>query len=161
METTTQTKTHQPQNGNQQIIEYEIREISKMKYVTIRSFIESSTKMKYPWNVGLKLGRAVEFVKLGRWRLSCTVSDTFSDTLACVLRDRYGFTVLEYYYAVAEGKEKLIINGGSVELEYYSNNNLNIAFSSAVPFSIPIKIIEIFEKLRFYIDKIRHITSTA
>lgn len=154
MNTEQKAQNNQNTQNQTQIIEYQLIEIDKFKYSTIRSFIDSRLKSSYPWNIPLKLKNVVEFVKLGRWRLTCTVSET----LACELRNKYGKIILKYYIAEGEGKENLVIDGKLFEIDY-SLNGLNIAFSSSTPFARPIKIVEILERIWFYTDKIQKIVT--
>lgn len=148
----TQTTPNPKETGqqNQQIIEYEIHQIPRLKYNTIRSFVDSSTKMKYPWNTPMKLGNLIEYIKLGRWRLTCN-----ADTLDCVLHDRYGRRVFSYIRDTTGGKELIIFDEfPAIEIDYYSLSHLNTAVFSSAHFARPVRIVEILERLNYYFAKI-------
>jgi len=51
------------------IKELKILEVRKKTYNIIRSFVESSSKLEYEWNTGIKINNKVVFTKTGKWRL--------------------------------------------------------------------------------------------
>lgn len=51
------------------VVEMRKIEVSPKCYSTIRSFVESSSSSKYPWNIGIATNNKIYFVKPYRWIL--------------------------------------------------------------------------------------------
>jgi len=52
-----------------------VKKIPKNAYRVIRSFVDSSKSIKYHWNLGVRIGNLVRFVKFGRWILKVFIAE--------------------------------------------------------------------------------------
>ncbi|MGC9050619.1 hypothetical protein [Pyrobaculum sp.] len=126
----------------------EIHNVSRQVYNTLRSFVESSDKSTYPWNVGIWINSdTVVFEKRNKWKL--------------YVYPHYGYFKLYNWRGdlVVDGSRKendrLMIyinthNGGDISVDAYSDDLYFIAITSDVPFARPIRLLEIIEKLCEY-----------
>jgi len=59
--------------GEPRVVKPEVLRVDKETYNVIRSFVESSTKIQYPWNVGILRGDVAIFEKPGKWELTVEI----------------------------------------------------------------------------------------
>jgi hypothetical protein len=126
----------------------EIHNVSRQVYNTLRSFVESSDKSTYPWNVGVKLNNdVVMFEKKGRWRLLIYPKYGYFKLLNWVGKlimdiDRRVDDKLTIFINIY-GEEKLSFDAYSDDLHFK-------AIASDVAFVRPVRLIEIVNKLCEY-----------
>ena len=136
-----------------------IHKVPKIVYNTVRSFVESSPKPEYRWNVGIRIGNTVKFVKEGKWVLEVaekaeipepehvtgTVVATLDDAVS-ILAARDGRLLLQVSGVTDDdGAPKLF----SVDDIFELRKHYIIA---EVPFAYPISLADIWEKVQEYVE---------
>jgi len=127
------------------VIEPKLIEISRKTYRVIRSFVESSSKNGYEWNIGLQINQnSVLFTKHGKWNLLIYQDDSVHIELC-------GTKLSEVVLEV--NNKKLKIEGYEFNIDDLETL-MSIAFVSALrqPFDRPISLYEIVSKLREYVS---------
>jgi len=150
---TPETQTFQilKQVIKKKIIEPRLVEVSRKIYRVIRSFVESSSKPIYEWNVGRLVNEnTVVFKKLGKWMLTIWVEDEKVFIKLC------GKSLADEVLRVEKSieKSKLSINGVDEEFDI---NDFERLMSTALvpahkyPFDIPISLYDVVEKICGYV----------
>ena len=121
------------------VVEAKIIELPKSIYNTLRSFVESSLKEKYPWNVGVRLENIVKFIKSGKWQLEINVENN-----NVALLDRQGRPIVIYE------RPKLTVYFNDFDINNYTDL-LVTHFYADVPYAEPIQLAEIYSRLVYYI----------
>jgi len=146
-----QTQTSQTPKIEQilrkRVVEPRIIEVTRKTYRILRSFVESSSKNKYIWNLGRKVAEnKVVFEKEGKWILEVLIDEAgnpvveLSDYKKTVLTFREGKIVIEDY----------VFDIWSL---YDDEMQLSTAFLpvSKRPYDVPIYLYDIVKKLREYV----------
>jgi len=159
------------------IVETREIKISKKLYNTLRSFVESSTKELYAWNVGFyeefkteaELGvpepekvpalvRRVTFEKEGKWEL---VIEDIMYKHVWGERNELRITLLASEAlgkSVAVGKDEMVINDGvdgqfKVHLTYAELKRTRVI--ADVAYARPISLYDVYDKMMIYVSSYR------
>ena len=126
------------------VVDAERIEVSKRLYNTVRSFMDSSTKTIYHWNIGVHLHRTVMFRKYNRWIL---VADVENGNI--VLHCGYFEVVCDIIY---DGKLHIHDRGNIIEIDIAHPDAFKyfIVPSEEVPYAAPISVFDLVEKLKIY-----------
>lgn len=136
-------------SDEKQIIEAKVHKIPRHTYNIIRSFIESSDKPKYVWNVGIKLENSITFTKPGKWRLVVFLPSPQDN------QEEKIYSVIELL--TETGKTSFVIwsNGelevGDIKVKTDDDLSLLSTFiTSDVPFAYPISFYAIVRKVQSF-----------
>jgi len=125
------------------VVDAERIQVSKRLYNTVRSFMDSSTKPIYPWNIGVHLYRTVMFRK-HKWILIADVENE-NITLYC------GYFEVTCNVAY-DGKLRITDRGNIIEIDTADPEAFKyfIVPSEEVPYAAPISVFDLAEKLKMY-----------
>ncbi len=137
--------------------EVKITSVEKWVYNTIRSFVESSSKETYEWNIGTKLGNRVEFEKPTKWLLRIYTEISVDEEvrqgivrpIIAAISDSRGRDVLYIAYRQNEFETwwEMVIG----DSKYRINSDLKYeAIDAKVPFSRPIVLSAVVGKICEY-----------
>jgi len=129
-----------------------VKKIPKNVYKLIRSFIDSSLSIKYPWNFGVRLSTLTTFIKFKKWHLK--IYETKGGLSAEL--EGYGAKVIynpDILLEIYDGKE-IIFRAESFE------KIVATYIESDGPYMEPLPISALIEKLNFYIDAVHMLIST-
>jgi len=132
-----------------QVIKPEVLRVEKETYNIIRSFVESSTKAQYSWNVGILRGNVAIFEKPGKWELVVEIIPNRPEKRA-MLTARHTFIKVDI-----EPGFKII--GLEHELWVRDINDakkFDIIPSEDVPYARPISLAELLNKIMMYVDAV-------
>ena len=125
------------------VVDANIIKVKKDIYRVVRSFVDSSLKESYHWNIGVKMGEEVVFTKMNRWSLTiitnqCTAIITGSD--------------VEIIYKHCSDKLLEIRHRGKVELEVFSMEDvIKTYLVTDAPYATPIPLVDLVEKIQHYL----------
>jgi len=124
------------------VVDAERIEVSKRLYNTVRSFMDSSLKSKYSWNVGVHLCKTVMFRKYNRWIL---VADENGIVLHCGYFEVTCDVIWDGNKVHIHDRGKIIdIDITEQPFKYF------IVPDEEVPYAAPISVFDLAEKLRMY-----------
>jgi len=125
-------------------------------YNVLRSFLYSSTKDKYSWNIGVVLpnSHVVEFVKQGKWILninhkSAILFDKNYKQVLLVEPFRYILETNDSYFEELRDRVVLTVKDGSYE-EVEDLQTTYIIPEPPVPFYLPLPLSQIVDKTKIY-----------
>jgi hypothetical protein len=120
------------------VVEAKFIQTSRDAYNVLRSFVESSMKDQYTWNVGVLREDFVEFIKPGKWRVVITA-------------EKAQLISLKTYKVVAELDKKLLIEQHEFDTSDIAELvRTFVAPEEPVPYATPIRVLDVFEKLLKY-----------
>ena len=128
------------------------KKVPRNVYKLIRSFIDSSSKVTYIWNFGVKMKEMITFIKFGKWVLKV-------------------FIMQRGLSAELEGKGAKVVYNPDILLEIYDGKETVLKLETVEQvvatyiesdgvFMEPIPLSLLIEKLDFYIDAVQMIIST-
>ena len=128
------------------------KKVPKNVYRLVRSFVDSSSKVTYIWNFGVKMKEMITFIKFGKWILKVYITER-------------GLS------AELEGKGAKVVYNPDLLLEIYDGKEIVFKaetlerivatyIESDGPYMEPIPLSTLIEKLDFYIDAVHMIIST-
>jgi hypothetical protein len=128
------------------VVESRLIQMEKSTYNTLRSFVESSEKEQYVWNVGIARDDFIEFVKPGKWRVIITA-------------EKAQLVSLRAFKTVAEfnGRNLTIYDDGD-KVEFDVNDVVELMRTfiiSDVPYAIQIRVYDVCRKLEKYYAFVR------
>lgn len=130
-----------------------IFELPKHIYNIIRSFVESSDRIVYDYNVGVRLKNEIFFIKEGKWILKIICKDEFSERESIVkLLDYNSSTeILDVY--LKNGKITIKVYTYEIEINNIYDRNIDKTFfvNYNVTFWRYISLREILNKLLSYV----------
>ena len=126
---------------NTPVEQFEIRSIDKKVYNTIRSFVSSSTRPGYIWNIGEQLGDKITWRKPGRWKLVCYPS---TEEAVCDLYNR-DFKTVDVKFVIKPTKTLIHVAGSVYE------RDSKVAFTADVPNAVPIPIVTLLYRLAHFV----------
>ena len=128
-----------------QVVDANIKSVPKNVYRVVRSFIESSMKDQYHWNVGVKVGEEVTFTKMNKWRLT-----VLRNQCTAVLTSPHD---VEIVYKQCSDKLLEIRHRGKVELEIFSMEDAIKTYVTAdVQYATPLPLIDLVAKIQYYLS---------
>jgi len=128
------------------IVDANVKKIPRNIYRLIRSFIDSSTKTTYIWNIGVRMGSIVRFVKFGKWILVIYITEKGLSAELC----GYGIKIVynpDILLEISDGKE-VVFKSETIE------EIVKIYFESDGPYMEPIPATYLIEKFDFYINAV-------
>ncbi|MEM1598735.1 MAG: hypothetical protein QXI07_09530 [Pyrobaculum sp.] len=123
------------------VVEMNILKISPKCYSTIRSFIESSKKEEYTWNIGIATNNKIYFIKEGKWLL------VIEETGIKLVRYKDNTPVM---YVSNDSIDSINVCGHQVPIDAISQ--LSTVITSDVPAARGIYLYELVRKISEYID---------
>ena len=122
--------------------------VDKKTYNVIRSFVESSTKTQYPWNIGILRNNIAVFEKAGKWTLIVEMIQNRPEKRA-TLTARNVFIEIDI-----EPGFKII---GLTEHELWIRDTNDAKKFDIVPaedvlYARPISLTELLNKIMIYVD---------
>ncbi len=123
--------------------------VTKQVYNTLRSFVESSNKETYEWNIGVWISRdTVLFEKRPKWKLYIYSDGNFK------LYSWKDNLIMDMAKKVENDRLMVYINiygNNTLSFDVYNENELRTkAIITNMPFAGPIRLIEIINKLCEY-----------
>ena len=130
-----------------------IFELPKHIYNVIRSFVESSDRIVYDHNVGIRLKNEIFFIKEGKWILKIRNKDEFSERESIVSLISYSNNTEILDMFIVEGKLVLRIYTYEFEINNIYSKELDKIFfvNYNVAFWRYISLREIVNKLLSYV----------
>ena len=123
------------------VVEMNILKISPKCYNVIRSFIESSKKEEYTWNIGIATNNKIYFIKEGKWLL------VIEETGIKLVRYKDNTPVM---YVSNDSIDSINVCGHQVPIDAISQ--LSTVITSDVPAAREIYLYEVMNKISEYID---------
>jgi len=122
--------------------------VDKETYNTVRSFVESSSKIEYSWNVGIFRDNIAVFEKSGKWKLTIEMIQNRPEKRA-TLTAKNVFIKIDI-----EPGFKIV---GLTERELWVRDindakKFDIIPSEDVPYARPISLAELLNKIMMYVD---------
>jgi len=134
-----------------QVVDANIVKVNKNVYRVVRSFVESSRKNQYHWNVGVRYGDEVIFNKMNKWILRIV-----KNQCVAVLASDYGVEIIYrpcHDKCSSDGSMLEIYHRGKIELTVATIEDAIKTFVTAdVPYAIPLQLIELIEKMQYYMS---------
>jgi len=126
------------------IVKPNLIKIPARAYRAVRSFVESSLKDEYSWNVGVLHGNVATFTKHGKWTLR-TFTEGGLSVRALHLPD--GSLIVKYNTRALTviASNEIVIDCDKPDLHTYF-----LVPSEEVPFARPISVAELIDKLNKY-----------
>jgi hypothetical protein len=115
--------------------------VDKQTYNTIRSFVESSVKPVYAFNVGICIDSGAVFEKRGKWRLVITPRKVVLHNKRVSIHVYSNSSCIEFDF----GEQKLCVRED--ELKEYG-----IVPDTEIPYAKPISLHDFVEKLLLYYE---------
>jgi len=126
------------------VVEARVHNVPRAIYRTIRSFVESSPKVVYHWNIGVLVEKEVIFEKCGKWRL---IVDLKEKSIVLEKQQRAALILRK-----ENGQWRMSIEGVPevfpVEINVLRANYI----VSDVPFARLIAFNEIFSKIEEFVE---------
>jgi hypothetical protein len=125
------------------VVRAEVHEVSRACYNVIRSFVESSTRDEYIWNIGVIVGKVALFKKPGRWAL-----EIYPEEGVVLLRGRRGIA-----FSVEVDLPLVRVKACDMLFEVTDLAKLlPIYFTSDVPYAEPVSLYDVVRKVLAYRD---------
>ncbi len=130
--------------------EVRVVEIEPRIYNMIRSFVESSSKPKYLWNRGYRIGNTVIFTKDGKWQLEVMVSIPREEFDKCGESEHAIIVDLNRTLHIYRDCRKYYVSIRQYEFSF--DDAYRVAFTSNMPFARPILLAEIIDRILDYVS---------
>ena len=170
------------------VVKAEIREttvvdVSKELYRTVQSFVNSSSKPIYTWNVGVRIGNKAFFVKPSRWVLEVDLNPEVmphENYVALPIRlvslignceIDIGFKYARYVDYVQpdvkteiriidrDGKTRHVVDFDVINYEWSLELRATALYNKDVIYSYPIRLINIVSRINDYVNLLAYYTT--
>jgi hypothetical protein len=170
------------------VVKAEIREttvvdVSKELYRTVQSFVNSSSKPIYTWNVGVRIGNKVVFVKPSKWVLEVDLNPEVmphENYVALPIRlvslignceIDIGFKYARYADYVQpdvkteiriidrDGKTRHVVDFDVINYEWSLELRATALYNKDVIYSYPIRLINIVSRINDYVNLLAYYTT--
>ena len=132
-----------------------IHKVSKRTYNVIRSFVESSSKERYHWNIGIKVNNVVRFVKEGRWALEVASLEVPIERGVGAVVAHLSGVVKIIAMPTEERRAQLLMEVKGVDKRFDINDALELRKHYVVAdtlFAYPISLHDVLMKMLEYVE---------